>query len=425
MKLFKCVNPTYLFKILTLASLVLIVGVDAALADPANLSNRNCSQYSSTIFEFDGICWVKQDDPALHTLSEKNSNQVQIDKNGTLKLVISRNKANGQRWLSGSLRSVDKFLYGRFEASYKYVPGEGVNNAFWLMDNNLETGERWCEIDVNEGHYPNEISMNIHNWSGQHTEDSMVYYTGEPDGGRGVQRSYRNIDAGGLTVDEIVLRQRSMSPFRVADIKLFQNSSVSDVPIEVCRTTDSISGPVCFKSVTASSSLKDRLPEYAIDNVLTTQWTAVGGQEVKSHYIKLKLNHPTQISAVSILEGWVDAYKNVRGAYGKYSVEFYKYGGLLRTVGPSPADRNNVNLSAGFNNYAVDWSSESIKYYFNGVLIRESKNIFCHKPMYVYLSSAVVDWAGEVSDEIKDTAMMVRGVNFAPEKIIGRGDAVK
>ena len=30
-------------------------------------------------------------------------------------------------------------------------------------------------IDVNEGHYPNQIATNIHKWSGQHTSNSKTH----------------------------------------------------------------------------------------------------------------------------------------------------------------------------------------------------------------------------------------------------------
>ena len=54
-----------------------------------------------------------------------------------------------------------------FECRYRYARSSGVNNAFWVAPFRSpvpEGGSRF-EIDVNEGHYPDKIGINVHNWS--------------------------------------------------------------------------------------------------------------------------------------------------------------------------------------------------------------------------------------------------------------------
>jgi len=58
--------------------------------------------------------------------------------------------------------------YGYFEARIRYNAASGLNNAFWLDASSPAPVH--FEIDVNEGHYPSQINMTLHNWTGTHTQ---------------------------------------------------------------------------------------------------------------------------------------------------------------------------------------------------------------------------------------------------------------
>jgi len=61
-----------------------------------------------------------------------------------------------------------KFKYGYLECRYRYAKATGTNNSFWMMSSGMpKDAPGKVEIDINEGHYPDEINMNIHNWSGK------------------------------------------------------------------------------------------------------------------------------------------------------------------------------------------------------------------------------------------------------------------
>ena len=70
-----------------------------------------------------------------------------------------------QSWTSGNIWTKKKFKYGYFECRYKYAAASATNNSFWLMTQGVDpkVGKRF-EIDINEGHFPNEVNTNIHNW---------------------------------------------------------------------------------------------------------------------------------------------------------------------------------------------------------------------------------------------------------------------
>jgi hypothetical protein len=48
--------------------------------------------------------------------------------------------------------------------------------------------------------------------------------------------------------------------------------------------------------------------------------------------------------------------------------------------------------------------------------MRSMKNEFCHSPAPVYLSEAIINWAGEVTDSIDGTSMVVDWVRVYQPK---------
>ncbi len=110
--------------------------------------------------------WKSQNGPSGHILSSRWRENAVVT-NGILRLVARKEKRGGQEWTAGSLWTREMFQYGYFECRYRYAAAEGGNNSFWLMPTgtNQITKGKFFEIDVNEGHYPNKLSNNIHNHS--------------------------------------------------------------------------------------------------------------------------------------------------------------------------------------------------------------------------------------------------------------------
>ncbi|WP_233267297.1 Ig-like domain-containing protein [Paraglaciecola sp. L3A3] len=91
--------------------------------------------------------------------------------NGILELTAIKETRDGQDWTCGNVWTKETFKYGYFEAKYKYTGATGSNNSFWLWPKNgVAAGEKGFELDINEGHYPNEINTNIHNWTDTYTD---------------------------------------------------------------------------------------------------------------------------------------------------------------------------------------------------------------------------------------------------------------
>jgi hypothetical protein len=75
---------------------------------------------------------------------------------------VPATEAAGDRdWLCESMFTREQFGYGYFEARLAMAPAPGFNSAFWLRAPINSAGE-FCEIDIVEGHYPDEVNTNIH-----------------------------------------------------------------------------------------------------------------------------------------------------------------------------------------------------------------------------------------------------------------------
>jgi len=119
--------------------------------------------------EFDGKdpdgwrhLWHSQAGPSGHILSSRYPENLRVQ-DGCLKLLNRREARGGQMWTSGNVWSKEQFLYGYFEARYRYAPAHGLNQSFWIMSLETYTGPKGSfEIDVNEGRYPNVVTTNYH-----------------------------------------------------------------------------------------------------------------------------------------------------------------------------------------------------------------------------------------------------------------------
>lgn len=136
--------------------------------------------------------WEAQNGPSGHILCSRwRENAVVHD--GIVELKVKKENRGGQEWTAASLWTHKKFKYGYFECRYMYANAPATNNSFWLMTRGDEptVGNRF-EIDINEGHVPNEVNTNIHQWTDFtiNAEGRKVHYSSHKGFAYGAEPGY-------------------------------------------------------------------------------------------------------------------------------------------------------------------------------------------------------------------------------------------
>ncbi len=78
--------------------------------------------------------------------------------------------------------------------------------------------------------------------------------------------------------------------------------------------------------------------------------------------------------------------------------------------------KSDYDLSADYHTYALEWNEDELIYYFDGKVIATKKNENASIPLYPYLSSAVINWAGGITDAADGTAQIVDYVRIYQRK---------
>lgn len=147
--------------------------------------------------------WQFQNGPSGHILSSRWRDNA-VFEDGLLKLCARKESRAGQDWTAASIHTHRRFQYGYFECRYRYLPATGTNNSFWLhtldtvsSDESFRKDEKAAapiapqkfEIDINEGHHPNDLVMGYHNWTGEHWKKGETWKY-DPDGQSNLGESF-------------------------------------------------------------------------------------------------------------------------------------------------------------------------------------------------------------------------------------------
>lgn len=117
-----------------------------------------CDNFSGN--RLDNAVWAASDGETREgLLSSRWHDNVSLH-DGLMSLVTRKENRGRKEWTSGLISTRDfTQMYGYFEAKYRYAGATGLNQAFWLRP---RSNDFIFEIDINEGHYPNEICSSLH-----------------------------------------------------------------------------------------------------------------------------------------------------------------------------------------------------------------------------------------------------------------------
>jgi beta-glucanase (GH16 family) len=374
--------------------------------------------------EFDGTeagldeRWISQNGPSGHILCSRWRENVSL-KDGMLRLTNRKEKRGGQDWTSGSIRTKEKFLYGYFECRYRYAAAEGTNNSFWLMTQSNEAPAKGknFEIDINEGHFPNEINTNIHNWSDikvvngkktHPTSSRSLSFGSRPDVNLPFETPVRT--------KKIRLVSNHGGHFHLGEFRIF-NVSPAGYPDVLSNQSGSSKPGLVNHATTATIRTsghhpngKDSARNLADGKIETTWITQPEGEK----WVEFTLKEEQTIGCIQFIHGWRD-HGHWKGTMNQYRLEHFDGSKWVELSKFDILDGPH-NFARDFHTYGLEWNENELVFHFNGKPIRREKNTFCHSESPVWLSLAIIGWAGKISDAIDGTFMEVDHVRIYQAK---------
>lgn len=365
--------------------------------------------------------WDAQNGSNTHILCSRwRENAVVND--GTLKLMNKKEKRGGQDWTSASIWTRKKFQYGYFECRYKYAAANATNNSFWLMtQGGTPTDGKRFEIDINEGHYPNEVATNIHNWSdffmvgdkkSHHSYSQGFQFGNKPD--YTVQLEIP------ITTQKIRLTSNNSKYFHLDELRVY-GVNANGYPKVLSETADNdVAGLVNFMrdkntKIEVSGCFKEGetyQKENIADGKLAAHWVT---QATGEKWVEVTFNEPKKIGCIQIINGYKDK-GNWTGFMSDYQLQYFD-GKNWVDMSTFDINNGNYNFAKEYHVYGLDWSKEELVFYFDGKEIRRVKNDFCYSPSPVWLSEAIISWSGSIKEEqLNGSAMEVDYVRVYEKK---------
>jgi beta-glucanase (GH16 family) len=356
--------------------------------------------------------WIADAQAHTHILSSRWPENVSVA-DGNLLLTAKKESRGGQDWTAGSVWTKEKFQYGYFEARYRYARAPGLNNSFWLMNNavgvdpaKVASGEFTVfEIDVNEGHYPNKISSNIHRWTPEHSANGRSILLGaQPQASFPLEIPVRTT--------RLRLVGRDVRHTAIGEVRAFAPTKEGyPAMVDDAGTPLAIPAnrPNVLKGARASSnSEKDanHSARNAVDDQVSSRWVGADSQAGSQELI-LEWDEPMDLGCIQVFSGWRTESGEWVDGLTNFALQYWKDGNWVDIVDTRTSGDEQFDLSETFHTYSLLWTPEELVFYFDGKEIRREPNNFCHHPAPVLLSLAVIHWAGPVTDQINGTSQTI------------------
>lgn len=356
--------------------------------------------------------WISQNGPSGHILSSRWRENAVVA-NGTLKLINKKEQKGGQEWTSGNIWTKEKFLYGYYECRYKYAAAPATNNSFWLMTQGGKPTEgKSFEIDINEGHFPNEVATNVHNWSDFYMEgNKKTHYSSSKSFTFGSKPDYTIQLEIPITTNKIRFVSNHPSHFNLGEFRIY-NVNKAGYPNIFSETADKdVKGLVNFArdsttEITVSGVLKPDQSSFRKENLtdgkIATRYTT---QKDGEKWVEFEFNEKRTIGCLQFLNGWTNK-GNWEGLISDYKVQYWNG---KNWIDISSFDINNgqYNFAKEYHTLGLDWSKEELVFFLDGKEIRRVKNEFCYSPSPVWLSLAIIPWGGAITLALDGSFMEV------------------
>ncbi|MDO6718792.1 family 16 glycosylhydrolase [Psychrosphaera sp. 1_MG-2023] len=369
--------------------------------------------------------WISQNGPTENAwvLSSRWRDNAVV-KDGVLHLMSKKENRGGQEWTTGNIWSKRAFHYGYYEARYKYAGAYGTNNSFWFWPKQgVAEGEKACEIDINEGHYPNVMNTNVHNWTDTYTlpngrethSDNQLHHTlmGQPDHTIALRNT--------IKTKKIRLRSQNPASIHINEFRVFAPSSSGYPNAFDEKQMTTVTNLALAEDVSlVTNGIYSRLvskEEFAIDDRIDTRWVS---EKHGDKFIELSWEQEKSIGAIQFINGWLQESGPSKGFYRNlitdYQIDYYDGNKWVEIANYDAA--NVADFSEEYHTYGLAWDKDYFKFYLDGKLYHTMRNEVCFSETTMLFSLAILKAAiaGPVSDDIDGTSMAIDWVRYHTKK---------
>ncbi|GIZ09658.1 family 16 glycosylhydrolase [Flavobacterium sp. UMI-01] len=364
--------------------------------------------------------WISANHPSKNLYCSRWRENADV-KNGLLYLENRKENRGGQEWTSGSIWTKKKFKYGYFECRYKYAAAEATNNSFWLMTQGPEPTEgKRFEIDINEGHFPNEVNTNIHQWSDFTIDEkgNKKHATSHKGFAFGAKPDYMIQLETPIETTKIRFVSNNKAKFNLGEFRIYGVNKDGNYPTVLSQSADTdVPNLVNYArskevTITTSGSFNGKdTSHFLTDANPFTSWTT---QNEGQKWVEFEWKNKITVGAIQFVNGWKDARGNWRNLISDYKVQ-YLHKGEWKDISVLDVAKN-YNFADEFHTYGLEWNEKELIFYFDGKEIRREANTFCHSETPIWLSLAIIKWHGTVTDAIHGTSMKVDYVRYYQPK---------
>ncbi|WP_049721004.1 glycoside hydrolase family 16 protein [Gilvimarinus polysaccharolyticus] len=352
--------------------------------------------------------WISQNGPTENewVLSSRWRDNAVV-RDGVLYLESRKESRGGQDWTTGNIWSKRTFGYGYYEAKMKYAGAYGTNNSFWLWPKQgVAEGDKACEIDINEGHYPNIINTNIHNWTDKYTlpdgrvshSDNQLHHTLHGSSDHNVVVDPQ------INATKIRLRSNNPASIHISEFKVL-NAKGENIVSEANIATNGTFTKLPSKDI------------FAIDEREDTRWVS---EKHGEKWLELTWKKPQQVTAIELINGWLQEVGASEGRYrnliSDYVIEYFDGSDWLSVAQYDAATV--ADYSEQWHTYGLEWDEGYFRFYLDGELYHEMRNEVCFSETTMLFSLAILkaDISGPVTDAIDGTSMKVDWVRYYTKK---------
>jgi len=367
--------------------------------------------------------WISQNGPSGGMVICSRWRENAVVANGILELQAKKENRGGQEWTAASIWTKEKFHYGYYECKYKYAGATGTNNSFWMWTGyDIPEGEKAVELDPNEGHYPNKVNTNIHNWTDKHEDGSHDIWPEYFEmGGIEKEVAYTHKLSTPINTNKIRFSSNHGSHFHIGEFRVYAPNANGYPKDATANGADNeVDGLVNHSRATGTTFSASG--NYVIDGRNTSPENVADGinlgaaaswitQKEGEKWLEISFSESKEVGCIQFTNGWLSGstWKNL---IDNYKIEYHNGHEWVEI-----ADFNiayGADFSEEFHTVGMLWTEDVIKYYFDGELIRTFPHDFVTAETKIYLSLALLSdgLAGAVTDAIDGTSMKVDYVRY-------------